>query len=75
MDVLKEDISEAKNRLEAWWDHEIIDRPVISYYFPRNEGSIAGLIDLVFFNFKLARNPDAIDTVITDFEQRVRKLT
>jgi len=75
MDVLKEDISEAKNRLEAWWDHEIIDRPVISYYFPRNEDSIAGLIDLIFFNFKLAKNPDAIDEVITDFEQRVKNLT
>jgi len=75
MDVLKEDISEAKNRMEAWWDHEIIDRPVISYYFPRNEGSIAGLIDLIFFNFKLAKNPDIIDEVITDFEQRVKNLT
>jgi len=74
MDVLKEDISDAKNRLEAWWDHEIIDRPVISYYFPHNEGSIAGLIDLIFFNFKLAKNPDTIDDIITDFEQRVNSL-
>jgi len=29
MDTLKEDTDEAKNRLDAWWDHEIIDRPVI----------------------------------------------
>lgn len=69
MDVLKEDIDDAKNRLEAWWDHEIIDRPVISYYFPRNEGSIAELFDLIFINFKLAKNPDAIDEVFTNFEQ------
>ena len=75
MGALKEDTDDVKNRLEAWWDHEIIDRPVISYYFPRKEDSIAGLIDLVFFNFKLAKNPDAIDEIITDFEQRVINLT
>ncbi|MHA1932845.1 MAG: hypothetical protein ACW96X_09915 [Promethearchaeota archaeon] len=74
MDALKEDIDDAKNRLGAWWDHEIIDRPVISYYWPRNNASIAGLIDLIFFNFKLAKNPDAIDEIITDFEERVKNL-
>jgi 5-methyltetrahydrofolate--homocysteine methyltransferase len=72
--ALKEDIDDVKNRLEAWWDHEIIDRPVISYYYPHKEGSITGLIDLVFFNFELAKNPDAIDEIFTDFEQRVNKL-
>ncbi|MHA1987915.1 MAG: hypothetical protein ACW98D_14865 [Promethearchaeota archaeon] len=74
MGALKEDIDDVKNRLEAWWDHEIIDRPVISYYYPHKEGSITGLIDLVFFNFELAKNPDAIDEIFTDFEQRVNKL-
>ena len=75
MDILKEDIDEAKNRLEAWWDHEIVDRPVISYYYPRNEGSIAGLFDIIFFDFKLAKNPDGIEEVMLDFEQRVDNLT
>ncbi|MHA2086958.1 MAG: hypothetical protein ACW972_01695, partial [Promethearchaeota archaeon] len=75
MDVLKEDIDNAKNRLEAWWDHEIIDRPVISYYIPRDQHSIAELIDLVFFSFRLARNPDGIEEVFKDFEQRVNNLT
>ncbi len=74
MDVLKEDIDEAKNRLEAWWDHEIIDRPVISYYFPRNEVSIAAYIDILFFNWKLAKNPEGIEEAITDYETRVQKL-
>lgn len=72
MDVLKEDIDDAKNRLEAWWDHEIIDRPVISYYFPRNEVSIAAFIDIIFFNWYLAKNPDGIEKVITSFESRVQ---
>ncbi|MHA2005862.1 MAG: hypothetical protein ACXABO_07910 [Promethearchaeota archaeon] len=75
MDDLKEDTADAKNRLEAWWDHEIIDRPVVSYYFPRNEGSIAGLFDIIFFGWKLARNPDEIEDAITDFEHRIKNLT
>ncbi len=75
MDTLKEDIDEAKNRLEAWWDHEIIDRPVISYYFPRNGSSIAGFFDIIFFGWKLAKNPDGIEEVITDFERRIQNLT
>ncbi len=32
MSIYKEDIDEAKERLKAWWDHEIIDRPCIAYY-------------------------------------------
>ena len=35
MSRFKEDINEAKERLKAWWDHEIIDRPCISYWNPR----------------------------------------
>ena len=37
MSRFKEDIEEAKERMKAWWDHEIIDRdrPCISYYYPR----------------------------------------
>ncbi len=33
--LLKEDIEESKERMDAWWDHEVIDRPVISYYFSK----------------------------------------
>ncbi|MHA1914374.1 MAG: hypothetical protein ACW97V_08415, partial [Promethearchaeota archaeon] len=75
MDVLKEDIEDAKNRLDAWWDHEIIDRPVISYYYPQNEDSIARFFDIFFFGWKLAKNPDGIEESITDFEQRAKNLT
>ncbi len=31
----KEDSDKAKERMNAWWDHEIIDRPVLSYYYPK----------------------------------------
>jgi len=74
MDMLKEDIDDAKNRLEAWWDHEIIDRPVISYYFPRNGSSVAGLFEIVFFGWKLAKNPDGIEEIIADFEKQIQTL-
>ncbi len=75
MNVLKEDINDAKNRLEAWWDHELIDRPVISYYYPQNEGSIARFFDIIFFGWELAKNPDGIEELIIDFEQRLQNIT
>ncbi|MFX1455480.1 MAG: hypothetical protein ACFFDB_08920 [Promethearchaeota archaeon] len=71
MSLLKEDIDEAKNRLEAWWNREIIDRPAIQYYYPREGGSILELRDIIFFGWKLAQNPDAIEDVISDYERRL----
>ena len=35
MSSYKEDIKEAKERWNAWWDHELIDRPCLSYWAPR----------------------------------------
>ncbi|MHA1725680.1 MAG: hypothetical protein ACTSXH_12745 [Promethearchaeota archaeon] len=35
MSKFKEDIIEAKERMEAWWDHEIIDRPYIGFWVPK----------------------------------------
>jgi 5-methyltetrahydrofolate--homocysteine methyltransferase len=74
MDMIKEDIEDAKNRLEAWWDHEIIDRPAISYYFPQNEGSIARIFSIIFFGWDLAQNPDGIEEVISDYEQHLQNV-
>ncbi|MFW9824127.1 MAG: hypothetical protein ACFFE4_14380, partial [Candidatus Thorarchaeota archaeon] len=71
MSLLKGDIDEAKNRLEAWWDHEIIDRPTIQYYYPQHGGSILGLTDIIYFGWKLAQNFDAIEEVIKDYESRL----
>jgi len=70
--MIKEDIEDAKNRLEAWWDHEIIDRPTISYYFPQNEGSIARIFSIIFFGWDLAQNPDGIEEVISDYEKHLQ---
>lgn len=74
MNVFKEDISEAKERLKAWWDHEIIDRPVISYYYPREGSSFAGLLDIFGFGWDLAKNPDGIEQTLNKFEKRIPDL-
>lgn len=36
MRVYKEDIEESKRRVDAWWNHEIIDRAVIQVRAPRD---------------------------------------
>ncbi|MFW9942249.1 MAG: hypothetical protein ACFFFT_14515 [Candidatus Thorarchaeota archaeon] len=74
MYTLKEDSSEAKERLEAWWDHEIIDRPAIAYYYPHEGASIAGLIDVFGFGWDLAKNPDGIEQVLNKYEERLPDL-
>lgn len=62
----KENAQAAMERMDAWWDHEILDRPVISYTYPR--------IDIPFKigqmdNWCLARQPDAIEDCINRHEQ------
>ena len=70
---LKEDIKEAKERMAAWWDHEIIDRPVISYYFPKRSGAIGGYLDALGQDWTLARNVDDIEMFYNGFEKRAAK--
>jgi hypothetical protein len=68
--ILKEDIKEAKERMDAWWDHEIVDRPVISYYIPRKGSFPLGYLDALVDDWFLAEHPDGIDEALTSFEQR-----
>jgi 5-methyltetrahydrofolate--homocysteine methyltransferase len=74
MSIFKEDITDAKERLKAWWDHEIIDRPVISYYYPSEGAQIASLLDIFGFGWELAKNPDNIEQVLDNFETRLPDL-
>ncbi|MHA2391448.1 MAG: hypothetical protein ACXAEX_05735 [Promethearchaeota archaeon] len=72
MGRFKEDIVEVKERLKAWWDHEIFDRPVISYYYPQEGSSVtAGLMDVFGFNWSLAKNPDGIEQTLANFEEKL----
>lgn len=71
--VLKEDIDDAKQRLDAWWDHEIIDRPVVSYYFPIKRGKTWGYLDLWGEVWDLAENFDGIELSLEGFEERAKR--
>ncbi len=70
---LKEDIKEAKERMAAWWNHELIDRPVISYYFPKRSGSIGGYLDALGQDWSLAQNFDDLELFVNGFEKRAIK--
>jgi len=70
---LKEDIKEAKERMAAWWNHELIDRPVISYYFPKRSGSIGGYLDALGQDWTLAQNYDDLELFVNGFEKRAIK--
>lgn len=66
MSVYKEDIIEAKERLAAWWDHEIIDRPCISYFLPKSDVPFKGVYDFWY----LAKNWEDIKGYLDDFEEK-----
>ncbi len=58
----------SKDRLKAWWDHEIIDRPCIGYYYPRDK--FKGFFDFWY----LAKNPDDVKGFLDDFEEKSQSL-
>ena len=66
----KGDIDEAKERMNAWWDHEIIDRPVLSYYYPKRRGKLGVFLDTVGEDWTLAKNYEDIDDALDGYEKR-----
>lgn len=62
--ALKEDVQEAKERMSAWWDREIIDRPVISFYHPHPVAPFKGIFDI----WSLAKNYDGIEQALDNYE-------
>ena len=68
--VFKEDIEESKERMKAWWDHEIIDRPVLAYYFPKKRGKLGAYLDIVGENWDLAKDYEGIENALDGFEKR-----
>ncbi len=69
-------MNEAKSRLKAWWDHELIDRPCISYWdFQNGEKSIKfEKVVEVLDPWYLAQNWDNFDTCLNDFENALKNL-
>jgi hypothetical protein len=75
MSVFKEDMKQAKERLAAWWDHDLIDRPCISYWMLREGARIS--VDEIreyFDPWYLAQNWDDITTCLINFESNLNKL-
>ncbi|MHA2287415.1 MAG: hypothetical protein ACXABG_01385 [Promethearchaeota archaeon] len=68
----KEDITAAKERMSAWWDHEIIDRPVLSYFYPKKRGKLGTYLDTVGENWTLAENQDGIEGAMDGYEKRAK---
>ena len=71
---LKEDMDEAKERMKAWWDHELIDRPVISYYHPKSRGAMGGYLDALGQDWTLAKDlNEEVSNALISFEKRAEK--
>jgi len=75
LSIFKEDLKEARERLAAWWQHEIVDRPCISYYTLR-EGEKSSMEELreYFDPWYLAQHWDEIGSNIDDFERTLGKI-
>lgn len=75
MNLFKEDINEAKERLKAWWDHEILDRPCVGWLYPRlGEKILVEELIEYFSPWYLAKNWDDIGPCLDKFERISKKL-
>lgn len=77
MSSYKEDLNEAKERLKAWWDHEIIDRPCIAYYyFLSKKGNLRIEYVTEYFGepWYLAQNWDKIDDFFDIFKETLNNI-
>ncbi len=70
MSIYKEDIAETKNRMSAWWDHEIIDHPCIHYVSPKPGKRIPFNVDYVEYidPWYLAEHWDDFEKCLDNFE-------
>jgi hypothetical protein len=66
--IIKDDLKEAKERMAAWWDHEILDRPVISYNILDGPGADKAAIAASALNFELCKKWDGIEPILDTFE-------
>jgi hypothetical protein len=72
--IIKEDLQEAKERMAAWWDHELIDRPVISYHIIDGPGADKAAIASSALNFELCKKWDGIEPILDTFENNTDNL-
>ncbi|MBN2152242.1 MAG: hypothetical protein JW839_12400 [Candidatus Lokiarchaeota archaeon] len=62
--IYKEDINAAKQRMDAWWSHEIVDRPVLAYTCPKPNVAPKAWCD----HWYLAKHHDDIEGYADQFE-------
>ncbi len=75
MSRYKEDLIEAKDRLSAWWDHELIDRPCLSYwYFREDQKYTVQEVREVLDPWYLAQHWDDFETCLDAFERTSAKI-
>jgi len=76
MSIFKDDINAAKERLKAWWDHELLDRPCIYYYYPLPGVRFKHVSEVVdyFMSFYLAEFWDDIGPCLDHFEESAKKI-
>jgi hypothetical protein len=68
--ILKEDMEEAKDRMEKWWNKEPTDRPVLSYSYARPD-----VIDFVNLDsWHLGKNNDDIKGYCDIFETHIKQM-
>ncbi len=70
MSIYKDDMNDAKQRLSAFWDHELVDRPCISYRYPKPDVKFpkdCNIIDY-FMPWYMAEHWDDIETFTNNFE-------
>lgn len=77
MSIYKEDLNESKERLKAWWDHEIIDRPCIAYYLfsDLKDLKIEYIYEYFGIPWYLAQNWDNFEDFLFKFEHILRTLS
>jgi hypothetical protein len=67
--IVKEDLEEAKERMKNWWDHEPLDRPIISYHIIEGAGSEKAALAMSALNYDLAKDWDGIDPILDTIEK------
>lgn len=65
--IYKEDIESAKQRMDAWWNHEVLDRPVLAYTHPKPNVPLKAWPD----HWHLAKHHDDIKGYLDQFEAAI----
>ncbi|MFW9823674.1 MAG: hypothetical protein ACFFE4_12095 [Candidatus Thorarchaeota archaeon] len=76
MSILSEEVGEAKERLKAWWDHEIIDRPCIAYNYPKVNKKDVGFVNVIEYldPWYLAQDWDGFEPCLEKFEEHLKSI-